>query len=138
MAQGVQLGRNCVLQSWSGAWYTVMGLQLVGLTSANTVVDATSTRSGGWRQILSDCGNQTVTITGSGIFKGDNGLMFIQAFNRNHSIQPYQLLFPDGTWWTGSFMVSKLEYKGTFNGARTYDITLESSGQINFFGAFPG
>ncbi len=134
----VQYGRNFVLQVLSGAYTTVMGAQTTGMTLGNVMVDTTSTQSGGWRQILSDCGNQTVTINSNGVFKGDFALALIQQYWENRSLQTYRIYFSDdGSHWDGMFLVSKLEYTGTYNGARMYNVTLESSGPINFTGYVP-
>src|SRR5665213_108591 len=131
----VQYGRNFLLYVMSGGYNLVMGAQTTGMTLGNVVVDTTSTQSGGWRTILSDCGNQTVTINCQGVFKGDFSLALIQEYWEHRSIQWYKILFADDeSFWTGQFFVSKLEYTGTYNGARMYNVTLESSGPVTFTG----
>lgn len=126
-----QPGRNFVLQVWDGSQYlTIGGLQVNSIAISNVVVDATSHRSGGWRQILQDCGNQTITLTASGIWKGSNAESLIRQWVFDHSQHAMKALFTDnGEYFSGNFMVSKLEYTGTHNGARMYNVTLESSGE---------
>ena len=132
-------GRNLILQMVEGGgWNTVMGLQNVTIAISNTVVDVTSTQSGGWRQILDDCGNQTITITGTGIFKGDSAQLAMERAAFSHALSSFRAVFFDADWSgghdiSGLFMVSKLEYAGAYNGADTYNVTLESSGQMSGF-----
>ena len=129
----VQYGRNFLLQTYIGAWIGLAGLQSTSIALAGVVVDTTSTKSSGWREILNDCGNQTCTITASGIFKSDEGVLATQGYVLSHTLNEFRIIFEDdGSNWVGQFYVSKMEYTGAYNGARMYSLTIESSGQINF------
>jgi len=44
----------------------------------------------------------------------------------------YQFLVPDFGTFTGTFMLTTLEYGGEYNGEVTYSFTFESSGAITF------
>lgn len=127
------LGRSWLIKAFiGGQWVAVMGLQSTGVSINNTIVDTTSTRSGGWREILADCGNQALTITGAGVVKNAQAEQYIQNWAFDHTLnQIGAFQVEDGSSFYGSFMVSKLEYTGAYDGAKMYNMTLESSGTIN-------
>lgn len=129
---GLRLGRNFLLQvNTQSNYVTVMGLQTTGLSIGNTVVPITSTKSAGWREILGDCGNQTMSLTGTGVFKNDLGQQAVEQWAFSHALRSCRVIFEEsGENFSGLFMVSKLEYNGTYNGAVMYNITLESSGTM--------
>lgn len=128
-----QLGRNLLIQlNITGGWNTVGGLKATGVLLGSVVVDTTSVRSGGWREILNDCGNQTVTITGSGVFKNTTADFYIRSAFFNPNLQPLRAIQDDGHYFNGNFKVSKIQYQGAYNDALLYDYTLESSGVITF------
>lgn len=128
-----QLGRNFLIQlNISGGWNTVGGLRATAVNLGSVVVDTTSTRSGGWRQILNDCGNQTVTITGSGVFKNSTADQYIRSAFFNPNLQPLRVIQDDGHYYSGNFKVSKIQYQGAYNDTLLYDYTLESSGAVSY------
>ena len=46
------------------------------------------------------------------------------------AIDDYQLSFESGETVTGTFLVTRLDYAGDYNGERSYTIALESSGAV--------
>lgn len=126
------LGRAWVLQVLAnGTWLTAGGIQTSDVSVGNTIVDTTSTKSGGWRQILADCGNQTVTMSGAGVFKNQLADQYLMQWAFDHSLNTMRMIqVDDGSAFSGLFMVSKLQYTGAYNGAKMYNVTLESSGGI--------
>jgi len=130
---GIRLGRNFLLQvNTQGNYVTVMGLQTTGIKIGNTIVPITSTKSAGWREILADCGNQTITLTGTGVFKNDLGQQAVEQWSFSHTLHLCRVIFEEsGENFSGLFMVSNLEYNGAHDGALLYNITLESSGTMS-------
>lgn len=126
----VQLGRLFLIQVSNGGWQTIGGMQATSAAFGNILVDATDTTSGGWRQILEDCGNQTLTISGSGIFKGSLGEQLLLDRILDHNFILMRAMFADGTYFQCNILVTKLEFTGAHNGARLYNMTLESTGAV--------
>jgi TP901-1 family phage major tail protein len=127
------LGRKFLLHlNITGNWVTVGGLKSTSMVFNSVVVDTTSTRSGGWREILNDFGNQSGTISGVGIFKNSVGEQYVRSAFFNPNLQPARIIQADGHYYSGNFKISKLEYAGEHSGAQTYNMTLESSGVVAY------
>ena len=51
---------------------------------------------------------------------------------KNGTNDTYTVVFDNGDLLVGSFAVNTLEAAGEFNGAQTYNVSLESSGDVTF------
>jgi len=73
-----------------------------------------------------------MTITASGIFKNSVAEQYVRSSFLNPNLQPARVIQDDGHYFSCNFKISKLEYAGDYNGAETYNMTLESSGAVSY------
>lgn len=132
-------GRAFVLKVGDGAtseaFTTVGGMRTTSLTINGEQVDVTDKDSAGWRELLAAAGVTSVSLSGSGVFKDTASEATIRANALAQSIDNYQIVFESADYFEGGFQIASLEYAGEYNGARTYNITLESSGQVTYTSA---
>ena len=126
-------GSAFLLKLGSGApvvYSTVAGLKTTQLTINGDPIAITNKDSGGWRELLSGAGVRSVSVAASGIFTGSVAETQIKNLALGGQTSPYELSFESGERMQGSFLVSRLEYAGDFNGERNYTLALESSGEV--------
>jgi TP901-1 family phage major tail protein len=109
---------------------TVAGLKTTQLSINGNAVEITNKGSGGWRELLSGAGVRSVSVAASGIFTGSAAETQVKSLALSGNLESYQLSFESGEQMQGSFLVTRLEYAGDFNGERNYTIALESSGEV--------
>lgn len=114
---------------------TVAGLKETTLSLNNEMVDVTTKDSAGYRTLLAQAGTQSLTISASGTAATETGFETIQNYAFANSINTMNVIFGDGDTIEGSFQITKFDVAGSYNGAQTYSITLESSGQWTFTAA---
>lgn len=138
MAVGTyQPGRACLFkygsQTSPETYTTIGGLRNVDLTVDSGPVDVTNKDSGGSQTMLPGAGIWKATVTAQGLFDDTTALKNIfQAGNVSQISFFAQLVFNNGDTYTGQWVVRSLKRTGNYNDAETYDLTLESSGQITF------
>ena len=109
---------------------TVAGLKTTQLSINGDPVVITHKGSGGWRELLSGAGVRSVSVAASGIFTGGAAESQVKSLALAGSLETYELSFESGERMRGTFLVTRLEYAGDFNGERNYTIALESSGEV--------
>ena len=109
---------------------TVAGLKTTQLSINGDAVAITNKDSGGWRQLLSGAGVRSVSVAASGIFTGSIAETQMRGLALDGGIETYELSFESGERMRGSFLLTRLEYAGDFNGERNYTVALESSGAV--------
>lgn len=115
----------------SGSIYsTVAGLKTTQMSINGDAVAITNKDSGGWRELLSGAGIRSVSVAASGIFTGSAAELRLRSVALNGSVEDFELSFESGERMRGSFLVTRLEYAGDFNGERNYTLALESSGPV--------
>ena len=131
-----ETGKAFILKVGDGAtaetFTTVGGMRTTGLTINNEQVDITDKDSAGKRELLADAGVQTVSVSGSGVFKDSASEATIQTNCLAQTIDNYEIAFADGDKFSGGFQIASLEYTGEYNGARLYSVSLESSGPVTY------
>ena len=110
---------------------TVAGLKTTQLSVNGDAVAITNKGSGGWRELLADAGVRSVSVAASGIFTGSAAETQVRGLALTGGIESYELSFESGERMRGSFLVTRLEYAGDFNGERNYTLALESSGAVS-------
>ena len=114
----------------SPAYVTVAGLKTTQLSVNGDAVAITNKGSGGWRELLSGAGVRSVSVAASGIFTGSTAETQVRSLALSGELEDYELSFESGERMRGSFLVTRLEYAGDFNGERNYTLALESSGEV--------
>lgn len=126
--------RGRLMRIYVGAGTTTLlgGLRTTTFNMNNEPVDVSTKDTDGWRELLEDGSLKFVSISGDGIFK--DSATDAQIFNavRNGSISTYTLQFPNGDTITGSFLVTGYSRTGGYEGAETFTLSLESSGEPTF------
>jgi TP901-1 family phage major tail protein len=111
---------------------TIGGMRSNTLTMNDEMVDITNKDSAGARTILAQGGVNSITIAGSGVFTDSASETTLKGKFNVSALTNYQFLVPNFGTFTGSFMLTSLEYAGEYNGEVTYSFTFESSGAITF------
>jgi TP901-1 family phage major tail protein len=130
-----QRGKDLLLKMAAGgdSFVTVAGLRTKRLAFNSETVDATDSESAGrWRELLAGAGVQRAAVSGSGIFKDQASDAAIRTTFFAAEIKNWQLAIPDFGVVAGPFQVTALEYTGNHNGEVSFDIALESAGQLAF------
>jgi TP901-1 family phage major tail protein len=112
------------------AYVTVAGLKTTQLAINGDSVAITNKDSGGWRELLTGAGVRSVSVAASGIFTGSAAEAQLKALALGGATHGYELSFEGGERMRGTFLVTRLEYAGDFNGERNYTLALESSGEV--------
>jgi TP901-1 family phage major tail protein len=97
------------------------------------VTDADS--AGRWRELLAGSGVQRAAVSGAGIFKDAASDALIRTNFFDGTIVDWQLAIPDFGVVEGPFQITALEYSGSHDGEVTFEVALESAGQISFAAA---
>ena len=114
------------------AFTTIGGMRSTSLTMNDEMVDVTNKDSSNARTILAEGGVNSITVSGSGVFTDSASETTLKGKFNVSALTNYQFLVPDFGTFTGSFMLTTLEYGGEYNGEVTYSFTFESSGTITF------
>lgn len=113
----------------------VGGLRASSVTFNTEQVDITSADdTSKWRQLLQGAGIMSLSISGSGVWKADTAALNARtrAMNANQYLDNWQIVIPGLGTFSGAFQFTNLKYDGGFNKEVTYDMTLESAGDITF------
>ena len=131
-----QQGKALLMKIGDGAspevFTTIGGMRSNTLTMNDEMVDITNKDSAGARTILAQGGVNSITVAGSGVFTDSASETTLKSKFNVSALTNYQFLVPNFGTFTGSFMLTTLEYAGEYNGEVTYSFTFESSGAITF------
>jgi len=129
-----QKGKDLLVKIADGAGYTtVAGLRTRRLAFNTETVDITHAESvNRWRELLDGAGVKRASASGRGLFKdAASDALMRQAFF-DGTIVNYQIVIPAFGTVQGRFQITSLEFAGEHNGELTYDMSLESAGELTF------
>jgi TP901-1 family phage major tail protein len=132
-----QRGKDLLVKITDGTGYTtVAGLRTRRLAFNTETVDITHAESANrWRELLDGAGVKRASVSGRGLFKdASSDALMRQAFF-DGTIVGYQIVIPAFGTVQGPFQITSLEFAGEHNGELTYDMSLESAGELNFAAA---
>jgi len=132
-----QKGKDLLVKISDGAggFTTVAGLRTRRLAFNAETVDVTHAESANrWRELLDGAGVKRASVTGRGLFKDAATDASMRQTFFDGTILPYQIVIPDFGIVQGPFQLTALEFAGEHNGEVTYDLTLESAGELTFAG----
>ena len=133
---GAQRGKDLLLKvdtTGQGVFATVAGLRTRTLTFNAQTVDVTNTESANrWRELLSGTGTRHARLHGTGVFKDQASDEIVRSYFFNSTIVAWQIVIPAFGTVTGPFQVATLEFAGQHDKEVTFDLTLESAGEITF------
>jgi TP901-1 family phage major tail protein len=131
-----QNGKDLLLKidvTGAGDFETVAGLRATRLSFNAGSVDITSVESaGGWRELLGGAGVRSATVAGSGVFRDDATDARARQIFFDGGTPAWQVIVPDFGVVEGRFLLTGLEYAGSFNGEATYELSLASAGELTF------
>ena len=131
-----QSGRDMLLkldETGAGSFLTVAGLRARSLSFNAAAIDVTDAESAGrWRELLAGGGIKRAALAGSGIFKDQESDAAIRALFFAGTIRDWPLVLPDFGTVSGPFQIVALEFAGDHAGEVTFEIALESAGELGF------
>lgn len=130
-----QSGRNMLIKirDDQGSFITVAGLRTKALKFNARTVDITHSESDeAWRELLPGGGVKSVEISGEGIFRDSASDALVRASFFAQDAKDYQIIIPDFGTVEGAFLISALNYAGTYKGEASYEIVLASAGKPVF------
>lgn len=131
-----QSGKDMLLkldQTGSGSFITLAGLRSRSLSFNAQAIDVTDAESAGrWRELLAGGGIKRAALTGAGIFKDQSSDETMRSVFFNGTIRDWQLVIPDFGTVEGPFQIVALEFSADHAGEVTFDVALESAGQLTF------
>ncbi|MEM6666085.1 MAG: phage major tail protein, TP901-1 family [Pseudomonadota bacterium] len=130
-----QKGKDLLLKidNGAGGFETVAGLRTRSIALNTEPVDITHAESAGqWRELLAGGGVKRAALAGSGVFRDSAADALVRSHFFAGTITVWQIVIPDFGTLTGSFQVTGLDYAGRHDGEVTYDLAVESAGQVTF------
>ncbi|SFG28112.1 phage major tail protein, TP901-1 family [Sulfitobacter dubius] len=132
----VQAGKDLLVKvdmTSDGQFETIAGLRAKRVSFNAETVDVTSLdSSGGWRELLVRAGVRSAAISGSGVFRDAGTDERARQLFFDGLTPDYQIIIPDFGVVQGPFQVSALEYAGSLNGEATFELSLQSAGELTF------
>lgn len=134
-----QKGKDLLLKVDSdglGSFATVAGLRSRTLAFNAEAVDVTHQESAGhWRELLEGAGVKSARLSGAGIFKDEASDETVRAYFFNGTIRAWQVVIPDFGTVAGPFQITSFELTGRHDGEVSFELSLESAGEIGFVSA---
>ena len=131
-----QKGKDLLLKvdsTGAGVFATVAGLRTRQMMFNAETVDVTHAESAGqWRELLAGAGVKTSRVSGSGVFKDQASDELIRSYVFAGTISNWQVVGPDFGTGAGPFQIMSLECSGRHDGEVTFDLALESAGELTF------
>ena len=134
-----QKGKDLLLKvdgTGSGPFVTVAGLRTRSLALNAETVDVTHSESAGrWRELLAGAGARHARLQGAGIFKDAASDELIRSLFFDVAIRAWQIVIPDFGTVSGPFQITALEFSGQHDRELTFELSLESAGELTFAAA---
>jgi TP901-1 family phage major tail protein len=129
-----QKGKDLLLKMHDGsAFATVAGLRAKTLAFNAQTVDVTHAESvGRWRELLEGAGVKRAAVSGAGLFKDAASDALARQTFFDGIVRDFQIVIPDFGTVEGPFQISSLEFAGAHDGEVTFEIALESAGELSF------
>ena len=116
----------------AGTYVTVAGLRTKTLRLNARPVDVTDTASQGWKELLPGAGMRTAEISGTGVFRDAESDARIRGAFFDQSAQACRFIIPDFGLIDGDFLITGLNYAGSYNGEAQFELTLMSAAVPEF------
>jgi TP901-1 family phage major tail protein len=131
-----QSGKDMLLKldaTGSGSFVTGAGLRTRALAFNAAAIDITDSESAGrWREPLAGGGIRRASVSGSGIFKDQASDEAVRSLFFGAGICAWQLVIPGFGTIAGPFQIVALQFSADHAGEVTFELTLESAGQLTF------
>lgn len=130
-----QRGKDLLLKISDGAsaFVTVAGLRTRRIALNADTVDVTDAESTGrWRELLGGAGVRRASVSGTGIFKDQESDALLREAFFDGLLRDWQIVVPGFGVIAGPFQISNLDYRGEHAAEATFDISLDSAGEVTF------
>jgi TP901-1 family phage major tail protein len=129
-----QKGKDLLIKMHDGSSYvTVAGLRSRRIAFNAETVDITHAESAGrWRELLDGAGIKRAGLSGRGLFKDASTDALMRQTFFDGAVKNCQVVIPDFGIVQGAFQITNLEFAGEHNGEVTYELSLESAGELSF------
>ena len=129
-----QKGKDLLVKIADGAGYTTVAVLRTRRLAFNAeTVDITHAESANrWRELLDGAGVKRASVSGRGLFKDASSDALMRQTFFDGSVVNYQIVIPAFGTVQGPFQITNLEFAGEHNGEVTYDLALESAGEMTF------
>lgn len=129
-----QKGKDLLLKIGDGEGFvTVAGVRAKTLAFNAQTVDVTHAESAGrWRELLTGAGVRRASLSASGIFKDAASDALVRQAFFEAAAPDWQIVIPDFGTVEGPFQIGALEFAGNHDGEVTFEISLESAGELAF------
>lgn len=144
MTTAAKTGRLLVLKQdvGAGSYESVAGMRTNSITLNNESVDITNKDSVNgsdklFRELLEKGGMQTVSISGEAVFVDATTYETFRDRALGNTHHSYRVEIPGastaaGGYYQGTFMIASHDLSGGYNDSVTYNLTLESAGEVTF------
>ena len=116
----------------AGVYVTVAGLRTKTLRLNARPVDVTDTASQGWKELLPGAGMRTAEISGTGVFRDAESDVRIRAAFFDQSAQTCRFVIPSFGLIEGDFLITGLNYAGSYNGEAQFELSLMNAAVPEF------
>jgi TP901-1 family phage major tail protein len=132
-----QKGKDLLVKIEDGEdFVTIAGLRSRRLAFNAETVDVTHAESANrWRELLEGAGVKRASLAGRGLFKDAASDALVRQTFFDGAVKAYQIVIPDFGTIEGAFQITSLEFAGEHNGEVTYELSLESAGELTFAAA---
>ena len=132
-----QKGKDLLIKVHDGSAYvTVAGLRARRLAFNTETVDITHAESAGrWRELLAGAGVRRASVGGRGLFKDAASDTLVRQTFFDGAVKNCEVVIPDFGAVTGPFQITSLEFAGEHDGEVTFELSLESAGELTFAAA---
>ena len=134
-----QKGKDLLLKvdsDGAGTFTTVAGMRSRSIAFNTETVDITHAESAGrWRELLAGAGAKNAKVSGSGIFKDAASDTTVRQYVFDGTIRDWQVIVPDFGTVAGPFQITAFELTGRHDSEITFDLSLESAGELTFTAA---
>jgi TP901-1 family phage major tail protein len=113
-------------------WTKICGLTQTGLTINQEGVDITDNCSEGWREMLEGAGIRNVSISASGNARDTAGQQWILSKILANEFVEARIRRGYGDEFSGFWQIPSNGYSAPYNSAETFEVTLESAGEITY------
>lgn len=129
-----QKGKDLLVKIADGAGFvTVAGLRARRLAFNTETVDITHAESAGrWRELLDGAGVKRASVAGRGLFKDAASDALMRQTFFDGAVKSFQIVIPDFGTVAGAFQITSLDFAGEHDGEVTYELALESAGELTF------
>lgn len=129
-----QKGKDLLVKIADGDGFaTVAGLRARRLAFNAETVDITHAESAGrWRELLDGAGIKRASVAGRGLFKDASSDALMRQTFFDGAVKGFQIVIPDFGTVEGAFQITTLEFAGEHDGEVTYELALESAGELTF------